>query len=64
MMVIIPEGINVEPLQAEYPIIDWEIYTDDFGEFWKIIRVGDRSEVYKTFEDLVKGFERDDFVKM
>lgn len=44
MMVIIPE--NVEAIQAKYPIIDWEIYTDDIGKFLKIIRVHDHSEVY------------------
>nr|GEV49028.1 retrovirus-related Pol polyprotein from transposon 17.6 [Tanacetum cinerariifolium] len=30
LMIIVPEqGMNVEALQTKYPIIDWEIYTED-----------------------------------
>ncbi|GJQ93730.1 hypothetical protein Tco_0004869 [Tanacetum coccineum] len=37
---IVPEdGINIEALQTMYPLIDWEIYTEDSRVYWKIIRV-------------------------
>ncbi|GJT83127.1 hypothetical protein Tco_1057469 [Tanacetum coccineum] len=37
---IVPkEGMNVEALQTKYPLIDWEIYTEDSRVYWKIIRV-------------------------
>ncbi|GJT00993.1 hypothetical protein Tco_0822162 [Tanacetum coccineum] len=30
LMIIVPEeGMNVEALQTKYPIIDWEVYTED-----------------------------------
>ncbi|GJQ95126.1 hypothetical protein Tco_0006265 [Tanacetum coccineum] len=30
LMIIVPEeGINIEALQTKYPIIDWEVYTED-----------------------------------
>ncbi|GJT12105.1 hypothetical protein Tco_0859147 [Tanacetum coccineum] len=42
MVIIVPdEGINVEALQTKYPIIGWEVYSEDTMQFWKIIRVGD-----------------------
>ncbi|GJZ34634.1 hypothetical protein Tco_0580451 [Tanacetum coccineum] len=37
---IVPvEGMNIEALQTKYPLIDWEIYTEDSRVYWKIIRV-------------------------
>ena len=48
MMSIVPyEGMNVEALQDKHQIIYWEIYSDDSGKYWKIIRFGNLSEVYK-----------------
>ncbi|GJY53021.1 hypothetical protein Tco_0444685 [Tanacetum coccineum] len=38
------EGINVEALQTKYPIIGWEVYSEDTMQFWKIIRVGNHTE--------------------
>ncbi|GJW36239.1 putative ribonuclease H-like domain-containing protein [Tanacetum coccineum] len=29
MIIVLEEGINVEALQTKYPIIDWEVYTED-----------------------------------
>ncbi|GJS97134.1 putative ribonuclease H-like domain-containing protein [Tanacetum coccineum] len=47
MVVIVPdEGINVEALQTKYPIIRWEFYSEDTMQFWKIIRVGNYTDVY------------------
>ncbi|GJW63635.1 hypothetical protein Tco_0115519 [Tanacetum coccineum] len=64
-MIIVPEeGMNVEALQTKYPIIDWEVYTEDSIMYWKIIRVGSHTEVYQIFEDMLKNFEKDDLVKL
>nr|GEV64220.1 putative reverse transcriptase domain-containing protein [Tanacetum cinerariifolium] len=38
--------MNVEALQTKYPIIDWEVYTEDTRKYWKIIRVGNHIEKY------------------
>ncbi|GJW30481.1 retrovirus-related pol polyprotein from transposon TNT 1-94 [Tanacetum coccineum] len=56
--------MNVEALQTKYPIIDWEVYTKDSRKYWKIIRVGDHTEVYQFFKDMLKNFDRDDLVKL
>ncbi|GJS49582.1 hypothetical protein Tco_0599703 [Tanacetum coccineum] len=56
--------MNVEALQTKYPIIDWEVYTEDSRKYWKIIRVGNHTEVYQIFEDMLKNFDRDDLVKL
>ncbi|GKB03369.1 integrase, catalytic region, zinc finger, CCHC-type containing protein [Tanacetum coccineum] len=40
MVIIVPdEGINVEALQTKYPIIGWEVYSEDTMQFWKIIKL-------------------------
>ncbi|GJW29354.1 hypothetical protein Tco_0046229 [Tanacetum coccineum] len=65
LMIIVPEeGMNIEALQTKYPIIDWEVYTKDSRMYWKIIRVGNHTEVYQVFEDMLKTFDRDDLVKL
>ncbi|GJZ27183.1 hypothetical protein Tco_0571436 [Tanacetum coccineum] len=65
LMIIVPEEwINVEALQTKYPIIDWEVYTEDSSMYWKIIRVGNHTEVYHIFKDMLKNFDRDDLVKL
>ncbi|GJR40928.1 retrovirus-related pol polyprotein from transposon TNT 1-94 [Tanacetum coccineum] len=62
-MIIVPEeGMNVEALQTKYPIIDWEVYTEDSRMYWKIIRVGNHTKVYQIFKDMLKNFDRDDRV--
>ncbi|GJZ74569.1 hypothetical protein Tco_0639034 [Tanacetum coccineum] len=39
LMIIVPKkGMNVEALQTKYPIIDWEVYSEDTMKYWKIIR--------------------------
>nr|GEX22101.1 hypothetical protein [Tanacetum cinerariifolium] len=51
MMVIIPEqGIHVEALQTKY--------------LWKIIKVGNITEVHQFFVDMIKAFDREDLVKL
>ncbi|GJY70682.1 hypothetical protein Tco_0474385 [Tanacetum coccineum] len=65
LIIIVPkEGMNIEALQTKYPIIDWEVYTKDSRMYWKIIRVGNHTEVYHVFEDMLKTFNRDDLVKL
>ncbi|GKC67939.1 hypothetical protein Tco_1100537 [Tanacetum coccineum] len=65
LMIIVPEeGMNVEALLTKYPIIDWEVYTKDSRKYWKIIRVGNHTEVYQIFKDMLKNFDRDDLVKL
>ncbi|GJT20246.1 hypothetical protein Tco_0878952 [Tanacetum coccineum] len=56
-------NMNVEALQTKYPIIDWEIYTEGARKYWKIIRVGNHTEVYQFFDDMLKAFDREDLVK-
>ncbi|GKD64540.1 hypothetical protein Tco_1306648, partial [Tanacetum coccineum] len=56
LMIIVPEeGMNVEAFQTKYPIIDREVYTEDSRKYWKIIRVGNHTEV-----ELKRLFEPDD----
>ncbi|GJY11265.1 hypothetical protein Tco_0379450 [Tanacetum coccineum] len=65
MMIILPEeGMHVEVLQTKYPLIDWEIHSEDTMKFWKIIRVGNYTEVYHTFADMLKNFDRYNLVKL
>ncbi|GJS88644.1 hypothetical protein Tco_0771280 [Tanacetum coccineum] len=33
-------------------------------KFWKIIRVGNHTEVYQVFEDMLKNFDREDLDKL
>ncbi|GKA80236.1 hypothetical protein Tco_0786832, partial [Tanacetum coccineum] len=40
--------MNVEALQTKYLIIDWEIYTKGTKKYWKIIRVGNHTELYDS----------------
>ena len=48
------ESMNVDPIQAKHPIVDWEIYKDKFGKAWKVTRVGGVTAVYKSFEYLIR----------
>ncbi|GJY75047.1 hypothetical protein Tco_0479478 [Tanacetum coccineum] len=65
MKIILPEErIHVEALQTKYPLIDWEIHSEDTMKFWKIIRVGNYTELYQTFADMLKNFDRYDLVKL
>ncbi|GKC94639.1 hypothetical protein Tco_1160081, partial [Tanacetum coccineum] len=52
-LTIVPEeGMNVEALQTKYPLIDWEIYTEESRVYWKIIIVGDRIEIFSSTEPI------------
>ncbi|GJV19159.1 hypothetical protein Tco_1368179 [Tanacetum coccineum] len=61
MLEIVPvEEFRVEALQTKYPIIDWEIHTEGSRNNWKIIRVGNITEAYQGFENMLKAFDRKD----
>ncbi|GJS24100.1 retrovirus-related pol polyprotein from transposon TNT 1-94 [Tanacetum coccineum] len=63
--VVVPvEEVYVEALQVKYPIIDWEVYSQDTRRYWRIIRVGNHTEAYQIFADMLKKFDRDDLVKL
>ncbi|GKB00697.1 hypothetical protein Tco_0828690 [Tanacetum coccineum] len=65
MMMVVPlEEVYVEALQVKYLIIDWEVYIEDSRKYWKIIRVGNHTEAYQFFEDMLKVFDREDLVKL
>nr|GEZ92949.1 hypothetical protein [Tanacetum cinerariifolium] len=65
MLEIIPVlEFKVEALQVKYPIIDWEIHTEGSGVYWKIIRVEGITEAYQVFEDILKGFDREDIIAL
>nr|GEZ54879.1 hypothetical protein [Tanacetum cinerariifolium] len=55
---------KVEALQVKYPIIDWEIHSEGSRTYWKIIKVGEITEAYQSFEDMLKGFNREDLVAL
>ncbi|GKB86876.1 hypothetical protein Tco_0959148, partial [Tanacetum coccineum] len=62
MMVVSVEEVYVEALHVKYPIIDLEVYTEESRKYWKIIRVGNHTEAYQFFEDMLKIFDRDDLL--
>ncbi|GJW75981.1 hypothetical protein Tco_1000597 [Tanacetum coccineum] len=65
LLVIVPvEEVYIEALQVKYPIIDWEVFTEESRSYWKIIRVRNHTEVYKVFKDMLKRFDRDDLEKL
>nr|GEY97320.1 hypothetical protein [Tanacetum cinerariifolium] len=65
MLEIIPVSeFKVEALQVKYPIIDSEIHTEGSRKYRKIIRVCGITETYKSFEDMVKGFNKEDLATL
>ncbi|GJT91087.1 putative ribonuclease H-like domain-containing protein [Tanacetum coccineum] len=44
--------------------IHWEILTEESRSYWRIIRVGNHTEVYQIFKDMLKRFDRDDLEKL
>ncbi|GKB78399.1 hypothetical protein Tco_0945294 [Tanacetum coccineum] len=58
------EEVYIEAVQAKYPIIEWEIYSEEQRIYWKIIRVGNHAEVYQTFEEMLKRFDREDLDRL
>nr|GEX29689.1 hypothetical protein [Tanacetum cinerariifolium] len=65
MMVLVPvEELYIEALRVKYPIIDWEIYSKGQRKYWKIKRVGNHTEVYQIFDDMLKKFDREDLDRL
>ncbi|GJZ12679.1 putative ribonuclease H-like domain-containing protein [Tanacetum coccineum] len=65
MMQIVPvKEVYIEALQVKHPIIDWEIYSEGQRKYWKIIRVGNHTEAYQIFEEMLKKFDREDLDKL
>nr|GEV42874.1 hypothetical protein [Tanacetum cinerariifolium] len=62
-IISVPE-FKVEALQVKYPIIDMEIHYEGLRVYWKIIRVRGITEAYQVFEDMLKGFDREDLVAL
>nr|GEU47962.1 glutamic acid-rich protein-like [Tanacetum cinerariifolium] len=61
MLQIVPlSEFKVKALQVKYPLTDWEIHSEGSRSYWKIIRVGGITEAYQNFEDMLKGFDRED----
>ncbi|GJR49098.1 ribonuclease H-like domain-containing protein [Tanacetum coccineum] len=53
--------MNFEALQTKYPIIDWEVYTEDSRMYWKIIRVEPTEDKERElWVELKRLFEPDD----
>ncbi|GJR64369.1 hypothetical protein Tco_0010434 [Tanacetum coccineum] len=64
MMVVLVEEVYVEALHVKYPIIDWEVYTEESRKYWKIIKVGNHTKAYQFFKDMLKIFDNDDLVML
>ena len=64
MMEIVPEVLHVDPITTKYPVESWSVFTDKFGKGWRITRTNGESAVYKSFEDLVRGLDREDLNKL
>ncbi|GJR37771.1 hypothetical protein Tco_1213455 [Tanacetum coccineum] len=58
--IVLVEETKAEALQVKYPIVDWEVHAEGSRKYWKIIRVGNITEAYQGFEDMLKGFDRED----
>ncbi|GJT98852.1 hypothetical protein Tco_1094370 [Tanacetum coccineum] len=65
MLQIVPnEEVYIKALQVKYPIIDWEVVIEESRSYWKIIRAGNHTEVYQSFEDMLKKFNRHNLEKL
>nr|GEW47082.1 hypothetical protein [Tanacetum cinerariifolium] len=57
---VLVSEFKVEALQVKYPLIDLEIHSKGSRSYWKIISVSGITEAYQSFEDMLKGFDRED----
>ncbi|GJT34968.1 hypothetical protein Tco_0925387 [Tanacetum coccineum] len=65
LLVVVPvEEVYVEALQVKYPIIDWEVYSEDTRRYWRIIRVGNHTEAHQICADMLMKFDKEDLVKI
>nr|GEU97025.1 hypothetical protein [Tanacetum cinerariifolium] len=52
--------VEVSALQVKYPPIDWEIYSEGSRTYWRMIRVGEVTQAFQSFEYMLKDFDRED----
>ncbi|GKC72189.1 hypothetical protein Tco_1118072 [Tanacetum coccineum] len=64
LVIVLVKEVYTEALQVKYPIIDWEVFTEESRSCWRIIRVGNHTEVYQVFEDMLKRFDTNDLEKL
>ncbi|GJY68040.1 hypothetical protein Tco_0471022 [Tanacetum coccineum] len=64
LVIVLVEEVYIEALQVKYPIIDSEVFTEESRSYWRIIKVGNHTEVYQVFEDTLNRFDRDDLEKL
>ncbi|GJV47864.1 hypothetical protein Tco_1438076 [Tanacetum coccineum] len=64
LVVVSVEEVYIEALQVKYPIIDWEVYSEDTRRYWRIIRVGNHTEAHHIFADMLMKFDKEDLVKI
>nr|GFA32465.1 hypothetical protein [Tanacetum cinerariifolium] len=62
--IVLVSEFKVEALQVKYPLIDWEIHSEGSRSYWKIIRVGEITEAYQSFEHMLKYFDKEDLVAL
>ncbi|GJR12821.1 hypothetical protein Tco_0493175 [Tanacetum coccineum] len=63
MMMVVPlEEVYVEALHVKYPIVNWEIYSEDTRRYWRIIRIGNHTEAYQIFDDMLFEPDTDDIL--
>nr|GFC10091.1 hypothetical protein [Tanacetum cinerariifolium] len=60
LQIVLVFEFKLEALQVKYPLIYWKIYSEGSRSYWKIIRVGEIIQAYRSFEDMVKDFDRED----
>nr|GEU72688.1 hypothetical protein [Tanacetum cinerariifolium] len=60
LQIVAVAGLKVEALQVKHLIIDWEIYSGGLRTYQKIIRVGRIIQANRSFEDMLKDFDRED----
>nr|GEV48317.1 hypothetical protein [Tanacetum cinerariifolium] len=64
------EASGIEPTQEQQSEEPKELYEEELKKMielrkcWKIIRVGNHTEVYQVFEDMLKKFDREDLDKL
>nr|GEU89707.1 hypothetical protein [Tanacetum cinerariifolium] len=66
-----PKGGKIESIDAneDITLVDVEtnkeeIHTEGTRVYWKIIRVGGITEAYQSFEDMLRGFDRENLVAL
>nr|GEW20844.1 hypothetical protein [Tanacetum cinerariifolium] len=58
--IVLVSEFKVETLQVKYPLIDWEIHSKGSRSCWKVIRVGEITQAYQSFVDMLKDFDKED----